>query len=71
VVQPAQDRVAKYGPGQFDGARARRVLLHAECGKNLGSEKHEISDRKLRHHQTEVHRALHEELGCLADSTAE
>ena len=27
VVQPAQDRAAKNGPGQFDGARDRRILL--------------------------------------------
>jgi hypothetical protein len=27
VVQPAQDREAKNGPGQFDGARDRRILL--------------------------------------------
>jgi hypothetical protein len=27
VVQPAQDRAAKNGPGQFDGARERRILL--------------------------------------------
>jgi hypothetical protein len=25
VVQPAQDRAAKNGPGQFDGARDRRI----------------------------------------------
>jgi hypothetical protein len=27
VVQPAQHRAAKNGPGQFDGARDRRILL--------------------------------------------
>ena len=27
VVQPAQDRAAKNGPGRFDGARDRRILL--------------------------------------------
>ena len=27
VVQPAQDRAAKNGPGQFDGAGDRRILL--------------------------------------------
>jgi len=27
VVQPAQDRAAKNGPGQLDGARDRRILL--------------------------------------------
>jgi hypothetical protein len=27
VVRPAQDRAAKNGPGQFDGARDRRILL--------------------------------------------
>src|SRR6266478_2278866 len=27
VVQPAQDRAAKNGPGQFDGAQDRRILL--------------------------------------------
>jgi hypothetical protein len=27
VVQPAQDRAAKNGPGWFDGARDRRILL--------------------------------------------
>ena len=27
VMQPAQDRAAKNGPGQFDGARDRRILL--------------------------------------------
>jgi hypothetical protein len=27
VVQPAQDRAAKNGPGQFGGTRDRRILL--------------------------------------------
>jgi class 3 adenylate cyclase len=27
VVRPAQDRAAKNGPGQFAGARDRRILL--------------------------------------------
>src|SRR5467141_2383794 len=30
VVQPAQDRAAKNGPGQFDGARDRRILLQRQ-----------------------------------------
>src|SRR5258708_37042242 len=30
VVQPAQDRAAKNGPGQFDGARERRILLQRQ-----------------------------------------
>jgi hypothetical protein len=29
VVQPTQDRATKNGPGQFDGARDRRILLAA------------------------------------------
>jgi hypothetical protein len=43
VVQPAQDRAAKNGPGQFDGARDRRVLRRwilfwvVVCTENLSS----------------------------------
>ena len=29
-------------------------LLHAECGENLGPEKHEISDGKRCHHETKA-----------------
>jgi hypothetical protein len=36
VVQPAQDRAAKNGPGQFDGARDRTGPLIVEIHHHAG-----------------------------------
>jgi hypothetical protein len=34
--------------------KGQSSLLHAECGENLGPEKHEISDGKRCHHETKA-----------------
>jgi hypothetical protein len=38
----------------YSGGKGQPCLLHAECGENLGPEKHEISDGKRCHHETKA-----------------
>jgi hypothetical protein len=45
VVQPAQDRAAKNGPGQFDGARDRCIFLQRHLRCNVQKQKDRLAEK--------------------------